>query len=79
VQTPAIYTTFGLTLLTLSMSQNSNFKEAIRRRALRKNNDDGRVSMVQGLVDNFPLKELTTMAVENQGVTDITMGVIIKH
>jgi hypothetical protein len=38
------------------MSRKSNSKEAIRWKALRKKNDYGRVSMVQGLVDNFPLE-----------------------
>ena len=74
MQTPAIYTTSGLTLSTLKMSQNSHSEQAIRQRAIRKKKDYGRASMVQGLVDNFPLKELTTMAVEKQGVADIDYG-----
>jgi hypothetical protein len=62
----------------MSGNSNSNSAEAISVRAHWKRKDNARVAMVKALIENFPMKELTTTTTmpveEKQGVSDMDFG-----
>jgi hypothetical protein len=52
----------------------SNSSEATRRRAYREKIENKRVSMVRDIASRFPFKDLRTMEVGKQGVSDADYG-----